>query len=317
MISRTLPCLGIVFAAALAQYGQTEGHPSYYPAFCPAAGDGAGVRSIMVFPVAGSAVTIAFPFEFPLSNVVYGDRGNTLYATSFSSDPVSRKLPIYKVTLEPFRETTLVTIPVIPYDSFAVTPGEDQVVVSGRLTEQENRSTCGIFDIRIADGAITKILGYPCGAAGASSVQGEGWLNLSLSPDGRRAVALHEHNLEVIDIHDGSTRLIARGFVKAGWSPDGRWIAAIENGGRWRTVLFDTSRFIRRRVLPASEAEWSPDSRYLLRVAGSCGVEEAGTIEVLNVDTGKWSAIPSSRCKVYMRTTGWVNAAVFPNSGHN
>ena len=132
------------------------------------------------------------------------------------------------------------------------------------------------------------------------------WLSLSLSPDGRKAVGIHSGRLELIDLEHSSARLLGEGFAKAAWSPDGQWVAALENGGRSRTILLTTDGFTTRKILGTTEAERSPDSRYLLSVSARdhCG-PDYGTLEYVEVATGKRSVIESSRCKVNQTTTGW------------
>jgi len=144
------------------------------------------------------------------------------------------------------------------------------------------------------------------------------WRRLRLSPSGRQAVAIRHDQLELIDIDTRTTRLIGDGFLKASWSPDGRWIAALNRHGK--TVLMDTSDFKTRRTLAESEVEWSPDSRYLLRVKGcffpiaSNGV---GTVQALDVNTGQTVTIESSKCKVDSTGVGWVSRSVMPRASES
>ncbi len=121
----------------------------------------------------------------------------------------------------------------------------------------------------------------------------------------------YQNRLELIDLVRRDTRSLGEGYVKASWSPDGRWIAALENGGKWRTVLIDAGDFTKKRTLVTTEVEWSPDSRYLLRVK-PCPRADSGTIETLNVDSGEVVAIESSKCKVNQTTTGWLSNIVIP-----
>jgi hypothetical protein len=100
--------------------------------------------------------------------------------------------------------------------------------------------------------------------------------------------------------------------VKAAWSPDGRWIAALQdNGSEMRTVLMDTSSFVERRILGESNVECPPDSRYLLAAKDDnhCAYN-LGTLEAMDVETGKRTTIDSSRCKVTEVTTMWVSSDI-------
>ena len=98
------------------------------------------------------------------------------------------------------------------------------------------------------------------------------------------------------------------GFIKSSWSPDGRWIAALEDGGKSRTVLFDARKFLRAKTLGESEVQWSPDSRYLLAVNGSGCSDESGTVQIMDVRSGARATVESSKCQVYQPTAGWVSS---------
>jgi hypothetical protein len=60
-----------------------------------------------------------------------------------------------------------------------------------------------------------------------------------------------------------TNRTVAKGAYKAEWSPDGRWIAALEHNDTERTLLFGAQTLREERALPTSDLHWSPDSRYL------------------------------------------------------
>lgn len=115
----------------------------------------------------------------------------------------------------------------------------------------------------------------------------------------------------VIELNSGEARTLGAGYSDAGWSPDGRRIAAVENSGR-HTRLFDAATLRQAKTLPGSGAKWSPDSRYLLRVTPCRDEAEDGTIEALDVETGRSVPIPSSHCMVYNVSTGWVSNRILP-----
>src|SRR5258708_38422900 len=74
-------------------------------------------------------------------------------------------------------------------------------------------------------------------------------------------VVTHNGRLELIGLVDGATR--SRGELeKPDWSPDGKWIAAVE-WRRRRLILIDSANLFQRR-LPGYclEPKWSPDSKY-------------------------------------------------------
>ena len=98
------------------------------------------------------------------------------------------------------------------------------------------------------------------------------------------------------------------------WSPNGRWIAAIhDTGGREEIVLIDGSNTSRRRILASTEDGifyWSPDSKYLLisRSELLCGpFTMYGSLQTVDIETGKRMRIASSHCRVLTNTTGWMD----------
>lgn len=165
---------------------------------------------------------------------------------------------------------------------------------------------CGVFRVTLPGGAVTPVI------QSADCHYKSAWLSLSLSPDGTHAIAIQNNSLQLIDIAGRAAKSLGDGFIKASWSPDGQWIAALENGAKWRTVLFDAVRLSRTKVLPTSETQWSPDSRYLLSVGGWGCFFETGTIQTLDIQSGAKATIKSSRCKVYMTSTGWVSSEIVP-----
>src|SRR5579872_5802520 len=165
----------------------------------------------------------------------------------------------------------------------------------------------GNHDLEVSDSIIRASRG--CGILAPDDCESykfeTSWTSLSLSPDTEQAVAVRRDRLELVRVADGTSRVIAQGILNAAWSPDGRWIAALDVHGR--TELYDTSDFKRKRTLAESEVQWSPDSRYLLRIK-SClfpiAVNGVGTVQALDVATGKSVTIESSRCKVEAGSTG-------------
>jgi WD40 repeat protein len=112
--------------------------------------------------------------------------------------------------------------------------------------------------------------------------------------------------VELIDIARGSAEPLDGAFFIAAWSPDGKWLAAVEKGEKGRTILLDAKTLARRRTLGPSEVDWSPDSRYILAVE-PCG-PYSGTFSAMSVETGERTVIASSKCRVNQATTGWVRS---------
>jgi hypothetical protein len=191
----------------------------------------------------------------------------------------------------------------------AVSVRQDKIIISGAY-RPGNDVACGVFELSVPSGNVRQILLQPdCHAASS-------WSYLSLSPDGELAVATHNHRLEVIDLVHGTTKSFGDGLLMGAWSPDGKWLAALENGGQGRTILMDASNFVRRRILGTSDIEWSPDSRYLLgwKKHDLCG-SDFGTLQMMDIENGKMTTIKSSRCRVSQATIGWLSTEIAAKAG--
>ena len=71
------------------------------------------------------------------------------------------------------------------------------------------------------------------------------------------------------------------------------------------------------RILGSTTLIWSPDSRYLLNKkfnlgCGLSGLGGVGTLEVVDVGTGKRTEVESSSCAVDRNTIGWVSSDIRP-----
>jgi hypothetical protein len=175
---------------------------------------------------------------------------------------------------------------------------QDKVVFSGKC-RPPNEMGCGIFELGLRDGKFRKVLDSP-GCLTASGFLSE-WQIVSMSPDGKKVVAIEggrSGQLQLIDLAQGTRKGLGGGFSRAKWSPDGKWIAAVEEKGKRQTILFETSTFRRRRSLGNTTGEWSPDSRFLLGWKDSNCSDNVGTLEAIDIDTGKRTLIASSMCNV-------------------
>jgi WD40-like Beta Propeller Repeat len=291
-------------AAGIGQERKRTVPSSYYAAFYSAGAASMNEQKLVVFPDDGGPVAIPLPFA--LGRFAYSPNGTALYG-----DPLlatRNRIPegIYKIEFNPTRVSPVLVTGFRRLNSIAVSSREDRLLVSGEYQDGHNRY-CGVFEVSLPGGAVRPVL------QGGDCKYLSSWLRLSLSPDGGRAVAVHNHRLELIDVARGEAKPLGDGFGEASWSPDGRWIAAIENGGKWRTVLIDANSFSRKKILGTSEGHWSPDSRYLLSMSDrGCGDSETGTIQTLNIETGAKETIASSKCQVYQTTTGWVSSSIVP-----
>jgi hypothetical protein len=303
----------VTFTAAALAVAQAEAQPpvqlgglmnEYLPALCRPGPFGNSSFQLVVFPPGSTEVVLEVPIK--LWVFAYAPSGTALYEWLKGE---SRSC-LYKVEFNPVHIAPAACPPGLDVVfSFAISSKEDRILISGAM-KGESGLRCGVFEVHVADGTTSEILGTTdCG----SYRDRMRWASLSPSPSMDRAVAISGNQLELIDVDKGTIRAIGDGFVKASWSPDGKWVAALKKRGG--TVLLDASYLKKVRALAESEVEWSPDSRYLLRSRecfspiASNGV---GTLEALDVNTGKRIAIESSHCKVDFAGLGWVRRSIVP-----
>lgn len=256
---------------------------------------------LAVFPLEGKA--FAIPLPFPLGAFTYSPDGKALYASA-GWDPGETGGPagLLRIDFNPIRTRVIPGSLALGVGRLAISAHQDKIIVSGAYRPGEDVA-CGVFELSLPDGNVRQILRQPdCHPASS-------WSYLSLSPDGQRAVATHNHRLELIDLVDATTKSLGDKLLMATWSPDGKWLAALENGGRERTILMDASNFIRRRILETSDLKWSPDSRYLLgwKKHDLCG-PDFGTLQMIDIESGRTTTIKSSTCKVNQNSIGWLSS---------
>jgi hypothetical protein len=284
--------------------GQAGGSPTslgaepYAAAFYSPSAAGRHEASLQVFPFRTKAYSVPLP---RVGRITYAPDGGALYA-EVAPDPLTGSR-LARIELDPVRVVPLPgSAGITNVDSIAVSKDLAKIVFSGRYPGGKPPG-CGVFELAITAQTIRKILDNPeCDYI-------HSWHGISLSPDGLQAVAVLKQQLAVIDLATGALRVLGTGYLEASWSPDGKWIAALENGGKFRTKLLDTADFTVRRVFGISDLAWSPDSRYLLntRASGRCG--ESGTLEALDVTSGARRTIASSTCQANQSATGWVRLA--------
>ena len=124
--------------------------------------------------------------------------------------------------------------------------------------------------------------------------------------DGKRLVAYRKPRLELIDVAQGTIKSLGEDYFAASWSPDGKWLAAVEQAGKHRTVLMDAKTLAPMRFLETTTGQWSPDSHFLLTLDPTFCSSYFSTMRLLDISTGKTIAVNSSKCKVNLMTTGWV-----------
>lgn len=257
---------------------------------------------LVLFPT-GKRLSIHIPFR--LEAHAWSPDGMGLYNTASKG---SEGAYIYKIDFRPVRAGPPICPPgLAAVFDLAVSAKEDRLLVSGRVKADGEAVRCGVFEVRVLEGTIRQILTIShCDALSS-------WHSLSLSPKGDRAVAIgmgRDQQLAIIDIEKRTTQAIGNGFLDASWSPDGKWIAAFRRRGG--TVLIDANNLGKTRKLAESRVQWSPDSRYLLRVK-ECrfpnAVNSAGTFHAVDVISAKSTTVRGSQCSVE-GAVGWVSAVV-------
>jgi hypothetical protein len=285
---RIVAILGIA-AVALGQHKESvlpNGYP-YCVAFISTISDRPGHTALVVFPLHGSAFKI--PMRSASGGFRYSPDGKSLYgACTPYSDPVRADGP------------TTVALCKIDLQTGDVTPVPDFVPHHGDGIPSVGLAR--LLGLTLPDGQPTEI-SLPADA--------HPWMDLSLSPDNERAVATHNSRVELINIVHGTVEPLGDELFMAAWSPDGKWLAAVEKGEHGRTILMDARNLKRRRILGPSELNWSPDSRYLLGMKqhDRCG-PYYGTLQAIDIESDERITIKSSECRVNQATTGWVSSEI-------
>ena len=289
--------LAVLIAGQARAPGQGNIYP--YSAAFYSAGAAPGAPHLSIFPTNGRAFGIALPFVFG----------------AFTFDPDGRK--IYVAPLRAFQQTLrgLFVIEFNPLRATQVRGSESLVAVSvsvsgrsGKILVTGSRllagsNEWGIFEIDPDSGDVRTVVRQEAPRPG---VNGEVWAEISVSPDGARAVAFRRKELDLIDLLKGIVTPLGPDLEQGSWSPDGKWLA-VNDRKKVRTVLLDASTLIPRRTFEWSHLRWSPDSRYLLGVAAhdGCGPDFA-TLQAISVETGAPTRISTSECMIDSVTTGWL-----------
>jgi len=195
----------------------------------------------------------------------------------------------------------------------AVSADEERFILSGTYPVGGARS-CGLFEFRQRTKDLRMLVENPdCGPRKETMAAALAtWAQLNLSPDGEKAVAHNRAGLVMIDlvrhtIEPTSGAPFLGTFAEGAWSPDGKWLALVEQQGKRRTILFNAKTLKQERTFEAPAQTWSPDSRYLLGVEEdrTCGPYWA-TFRIIDAVSGKLISVGSSKCKVNLGGIGWV-----------
>jgi hypothetical protein len=270
--------------------------------FYPAYFEPSSPPRLWAFPPDGPKAQVALPEGLPrnLRGVAFGDDGAALYLQTMNF--LDRSAGIYKVQFRPSRQDLVPgSIGVGELWCLTASRGTGVLTLSG-MSWSLNRSGVFQIDPRTASSrALPPGSPSPCGGSGGV-----------LSPDGAQALVRGGKELGVKAMTTGAISEIkgASSGAQGSWSPDSRWVAVVRDGS---ATLVDTKDVTRRRRLGSighGPLIWSPDSRYLLlrKSTFSCGFgNEGGSLEVVNVETGKRREIGSSHCGVTAGTLGWID----------
>lgn len=310
----------IVVAVVIAILASPAAHSAEPASFSPAAlvshqttGNHAEFF-IAVFPPAGKEFEISLPL-IPRW-FAYGPSGRSVYATalketgprSFTDEP-----GMFKIELDPVRINTIRGLDAFgSIGPFAVSRDEDLVVSVGSKGNNYPANSCGVYEVHLPAGDVSAAIETSDCRAGSP------WRVLSLSPEKTEALISANRSLALLDLAKGSIIKIGGQLSKGSFSPDGKWIAAIQinNPNPPRTILIDRSELTKRRDLGESEDSevvWSPDSKFLLHAVyrPACPSQNPLALETLDVETGKRSLIKDSICNSgSSRQIGWIRSDI-------
>ncbi len=302
----------IIVGSALVMTGQQPPGDSepcrFNAAFYPSGLTFRGPSALLVFPCVGRAVSVRLPLS--LSALAYSPDGTFLVASGLSLPPKTEYAGLLKIEFNPVRLTPISGSTEVGAVSLSIPASQDRVFIAGSRRQRAG-SVRGIFEIGLSNGDVRTVVlderFVPMAFAG--------WTDLSLAPDGLHAFARHSNRLELLNLRSGAAEPFEEFWI-ATWSPDGKYVAALQNRTHPSILLLDAQDFARRKNLGPTDGArivWSSDSRYLLaQKLDHCGAysEDYGTLEMIDVQTGTRRAIDTSVCRVYAPTFGWVATEV-------
>jgi hypothetical protein len=272
---------------------------------------------VVVFPPVGAPVVIPLPIPDLLRFRAFTRDGRQIFATiNTITSPGSPGHParlgpprLVRVDFGPVRVTPVADL--VGLDDvlgLVVTPHQDKILFAG--AGWKGKIGCDLFEIDPSGRNMQLLIpDFGCGIGG-------------VSPDGTKMLVRRAKDLDIIDLTTGASRPLGSGFWKGGWSPDGRWIAALrldpaseQPRTRYsRTVRINADDLSRQQVMGGvndEEITWSPDSRYLLYSEWnpSCGNKsEVGMFLTMDIETGKRERVRGSTCRVNSNPyDGWIS----------
>jgi WD40 repeat protein len=282
---------------------------SYYPTYFERIpGEG-----LILLPLKEPEVAVSLPPGLPgdFAPIVFSPDGKAIYGQSLRPGPGEG---IIKIEFRPTRQSTVRGSSGFgSFSSLVVLPPPRGILISG-FSKLAGNGECGTFEIDPEAGTFRTLRAgiYPeCGGGGgAISPDGKYGLHFGMTIDSDVKKRSH---LSLVDLETGAVQAIGNGISGATWSPNGRWIGAVQNGSDGGSVvLIDANSTKRRRNLGRTESSavaWSPDSKYLLLARPAelrCG-SYLSSLEVIDVQTGRRSRVESSHCRIYSGSIGWLD----------
>jgi hypothetical protein len=305
--SRVVAWMAFVMAVLVFGFGKTTASSVlYYPAYF---GQMPSRPLLLVFPSAGPKIAIPLPEGLPgdFRPIAFAPDGRALYGQR--NDPNADE-GLIQIEFNPINKTVVPGSEGFHTIWFVSGPlPSGRLIVSG-WSKTLGRGECGAYEIDPKTGQSDAMLigTHPSCGGGAGVV----------SPDSRRLLTYSSGELRVVDLVTGTSELIGKAGGFGAWSPDGRWLAGfLERAGSRELVLIDAVNFAKRRGLGIAPANgrpvWSPDSKELLveRSQSRCG-DLLSSLEVVNVESGRRTPVPSSKCEIYTGIAGWVDGSVIP-----
>lgn len=264
---------------------------------------------LIVFP--SDRKEFLIPLPLTLRYIAFGASGQSLYVTAFKRLEKSFTMfpGLFKIDLSQVRASPVPGLDgFFDIDRFAVSRSEDMIIFGGARGEYGS-GTCGIYQLNLTDGNLRPVIQTTDCRAGSP------WRVFDVSSTAQEALISSNHRLALLDLANGTITPLGSELMVGSYSPDGKWIAAVElhNPKPSRLILIDRMDFSRRRDIGESNNDkvaWSPDSRLLLDAAyrGACPSQNPIALETLEIETGKKVIIKNSICNAGAgRDFGWVS----------
>lgn len=316
----------VVLVALIAAFSAPKAGSVEPVSFSPASlvsrstGEGPTESVISVFPPGGTAFDI--PLTLTTRWFTYGPSGKSAYASAFKQTgprSFTDQRGVFKIDLDPVRVSIIPGLDAF-YSAgpFALSHDEDFLVFGGAKGNYP-AGRCGVYKAAIPAGDVSAVIET------SDCRVGSPWRVLSVSPEGNEALITGTlpsvgGGLALLDLTRGSLTKLEGQLYAGSFSPDGKWIAALQRGDPTKapskTMLLDRTDLSKKRDLGGvndTEIVWSPDSKFLLHAVPrpACPSQNPLALETLEVATGNRALIKDSICNAgSSRQIGWIRSDV-------